>query len=172
MSKCNLDFDSDFFDSLRRQDEKAFCRLFHGFSGMVYSITVGLLGDKYAAEDALQEVFVKVFHALPRFQGNKIAPWLGKIAHNHCLDCLRKVGRTDLEILMEPEKLDLMMEITDSSCELPDFLNSLTLLEREVVILKKVDGLSYKEIADITGRTEGTLRNLVLKVLHFLKGEA
>ncbi|MFZ5953120.1 MAG: RNA polymerase sigma factor [Candidatus Rifleibacteriota bacterium] len=171
MSKCNLEFDSDFFDSLRRKDEIAFCRLFQGFSGMVYSIAFGLLGDRGAAEDALQEVFVKVFHALPRFQGNKIAPWLGKIAHNHCLDCLKKFRRADQEILLEPEKLDLVMEYTDSSCDLPDFLKSLTLFEREVILLKKVEGLSYKEIAEITGRTEGTLRNLVLKVLHFLKGE-
>lgn len=170
MSYRNLEIDSELIASLKRQDGKAFEKLFHAFSGLVYSIAMGLLGEKTAAEDALQEIFFKIYKALPDFQGEKITPWMGRIAQNHCFDLLRQTKRAVASTSMPAEELDHWQTVVPSE-ELPDFINSLSILEREVVILKKVEGLSYREIAQITGKTEGTLRNIMLKSLQTLKGE-
>lgn len=166
----NLEIDSELIVLLKRQDEKAFEKLFHAFSGLVYSIAMGLLGERPAAEDALQEVFFKIYKALPEFQGEKLAPWIGRIAQNHCFDLLRQTKKAVNSTSLPAEELDRWQTVAPSE-ELPDFISSLTILEREVVILKKVEGLSYREIAQITGRTEGTLRNIMLKSLQMLRGE-
>ena len=168
MSYRNLEADSEFVISLRRQDDKAFETLFHTYAGLVFSIAMGLLGQKSAAEDAVQEIFFKAYRALPDFKGEKLAPWLGRIAHNHCIDLLRQTKREVPTATVPVEDLQLYQS-NSAIEELPDFIASLSLIEREVVILKKVEGLSYKEIALLTGKKEGTLRNMVLKSLQSLR---
>ncbi|MBU1108869.1 MAG: RNA polymerase sigma factor [Candidatus Riflebacteria bacterium] len=170
MSYHNLEIDTEFIACLRRLDERAFGKLFHACSGLVYSIAMGLLGDRQAAEDALQEIFFKVYKALPDFEGEKLTSWIGRIAQNHCFDMLRQAKRAVVTSVKPIDDLDIS-QLEPVSDEFPDFLNSLSLLEREVVILKKVEGLSYKEISQLTGKKEGTLRNIMLKSLQLLRGK-
>ncbi|OGK06715.1 MAG: hypothetical protein A2W80_04445 [Candidatus Riflebacteria bacterium GWC2_50_8] len=168
MSYRNLEVDSEFLLSLKRQDNKAFETLFHACAGLVFSIALSLLGKRSAAEDAVQEIFFKAYRALPDFKGEKLASWLGKIAHNHCVDLLRQTNR-EVSTTSVPVE-DLHLHQSNSAVdELPDFINALSETEREVVILKKVEGLSYKEISLLTGKKEGTLRNMVLKCLQSLR---
>lgn len=170
MSYRKLEIDPEFIARLKRPDEKAFQQLFYAYSGLVYSIAMGLIGDRLAAEDALQEIFFKVYNALPCFNGGKLTPWIGKIAQNHCIDKLRLAKRTVVSSVEPIENFDLF-QLNTVVEEFPDFINSLSTFEREVVILKKVEGLSYREISQLTGRKEGTLRNIVLKCLRALRGK-
>lgn len=171
MSYRNLEVDPEFLLSLKKQDNRAFEKLFHAYSSLVYSIAMSLIGKRTSAEDAVQEIFFKAHNALPDFKGEKLASWLAKIAHNHCIDLLRQMNRKVLTSNIPVEDLSLPQSSSDNN-ELPDFINSLSETEREVVVLKKVEGLSYKEISLLTGKTEGTLRNIVLKCLQSLREKA
>ncbi|KAF1079938.1 MAG: hypothetical protein GQF41_3836 [Candidatus Rifleibacterium amylolyticum] len=168
MSYRNLEVDPEFLLSLKKQDNRAFEKLFHAYAGLVFSIAMSLIGRRTSAEDAVQEVFFKAYNALPDFKGEKLASWLGKIAHNHCIDLLRQTNRKVLTTTVPVEDLHLSQSSSDND-ELPDFINSLSETDREVVVLKKVEGLSYKEISLLTGKKEGTLRNIVLKCLQSLR---
>lgn len=155
--------------ALRRHNEKAFEEFFNSHSGLVYSIAWSSLNDRQKAEDALQEVFLKAWHALPRFEGNKLAAWLGRITHNVCIDILRQ-QKNSPAITGKPIEEMAIAQKQAVSDELPDMLDNLKPLEKEVIILKKIEGLSYQEISEITGLTEGSLRNMVMKVIKSLQG--
>ncbi|PKL49015.1 MAG: hypothetical protein CVV42_07550 [Candidatus Riflebacteria bacterium HGW-Riflebacteria-2] len=161
----------EFIAALQRQDAKAFEKLFALYSGLVYSIAFSSLADRMLAEDILQEVFLKAYHALPRFTGTRLSPWLGRIAHNTCIDLLRQQKKSPTVVAKPIEELHLSAteQVPD---ELPDMMNALSATEKEVLVLKKIEGLSYAEISEITGLAEGTLRNLLVKVIRSLQGVA
>ena len=83
MNYQTMDTNATFIKRLVMLDEEAFQEFFYVFSGLVYSISIGLLNDNLAAEDALQETFFKAYKALPCFKGVKLSPWIGKITQNH-----------------------------------------------------------------------------------------
>lgn len=122
--------------ALRRQDERAFEAFFNSHSGLVYSIAWSALNDSQKAEDALQEVFLKAWHALPRFEGNKLAAWLGRITHNVCVDMQRQQQRSPAVAGRPVEEMPLAQE-QQLPDELPAMLENLKPLEKEVIILKK-----------------------------------
>jgi RNA polymerase sigma-70 factor (ECF subfamily) len=167
------EFEAAYLTKLRKQDAKAFEKLFNDFSGMVYSISLSLLSDRSGSEDAVQEIFFKIFRALPAFKGNKLSSWIGKISHNHCIDNLRKRQKAPLHADVPVETVLIHSgKDTGMSDEFPEFLNELNPSEREVLVLKKVEQLSYREISEITGLAEGTLRNMVVKTMKKLKVDA
>ncbi|MDY0389051.1 MAG: sigma-70 family RNA polymerase sigma factor [Methanolobus sp.] len=165
------DIQPEFIAALQRQDAKAFEKFFDSYSGLVYSIAYSSLSDRMLAEDILQEVFLKAYHALPSFHGVKLSSWLGRITHNACIDLLRQQKKAPAVVAKPLEELQVAAT-EQTSCELPDILNLLTPMEKEVVVLKKVEGLSYAEISEITGLAEGSLRNMLVKVIRSLKGVA
>ena len=118
------------------------------------------------AEDALQETFIKIFTKADGFKGDEssLKPWFYRIATNEALQVLRK--KTHLF-----QSLDsLSGELTETlTAEAPaDALGSAVLFQkatlrlgtaqRTAFYLRYYDGLSYREIADITGKSENSLR--------------
>lgn len=167
MHTRNLVAEPEFVAKLKSQDEGAFKSLYLAYSGITFSIAMSLLGNRLEAEDSVQDIFFKVYRALPQFRGNKLTTWIATIAKNHCYDKLRQAKRAVESCPESIEELEIMQPT--ASDELPDFLSECPILEREVIVLRKVEGLSYREIAQITGKTEGTLRNMVLKCLRLLR---
>lgn len=151
---------------------EAILRLFHK---KVYNLTYRLLGNHDEAADLTQETFVKAYKAYSRFQGESeaIYPWLCRIAVNGCKNRFRELERKnryegqslnsfpevdDLEIgdqSLDPaglvEKRDLEVKIQEAIQGLPPEF-------RVVVILRDMHGLSYKEVADVTGLTIETVK--------------
>jgi RNA polymerase sigma-70 factor (ECF subfamily) len=128
------------------------------------------------AWDLSQEVFIKAWNALPRFEAKaRFSTWLYRIAHNTVYDWVRKrkidsAGELNDEIF-ERERIDSASFTTPSGGESPDTtmahgelrvkieiaLGKLSPEHREVVVLKDVQGLSYKEIAEAMSSTLGTV---------------
>jgi len=169
MKKQRPEVTPEIIAALRRQDEKVFARFYNDYSGLVFSIAMSSFNDRQKAEDALQEVFLKAWHALPRFEGNKFAPWLGRIAHNLCIDMLRQQKKSPV-VVGKPVEEMVIVQHAKAQDEIPELLDTLNPTEKEVIILKKVEGMSYQEISEITGLAEGSLRNMVVKVIKSLKG--
>lgn len=120
-----------------------------------------MVRNKETSEDITQEVFIKLF----RLKSTKEYPssYLYSIAHNKCIDYLRKQKRRHIFVQNYQSKTheasieDLVSE-SEYSSELESALNDLTSYERSVLILKSVSGFSYKEIAEMLNKKEDALR--------------
>ncbi len=146
------------------------------------------------AWDLTQDVFIKAWNALPNFEAKaKFSTWLFRIAHNVVYDWNRRkkkeaAGELNDELL-ESHKIDpcaiaiphiaaapdTQMERGELKAKIDAALAKVTLEQRQIVILKDVQGLSYKEIADIIGCEIGTVMSRLFyarqKLQTYLKDE-
>jgi RNA polymerase sigma-70 factor (ECF subfamily) len=144
--------------------------------GKIFAMIRNMIHQEADAWDLSQEVFIKAWQALPRFEAKaKFSTWLYRIAHNVVYDWTRKrkiesAGELNDEIF-ERERIDSSSATTPSGGDTPDetlsrgelrvkieaALAKLSEDHREVVVLKDVQGLSYKEIADAMACSIGTV---------------
>ncbi len=128
----------------------------------IFRLALRYTGSRPQAEDIAQETFLRAYTHLDRFDENRPAgPWLLKIALNLCRNWARKNKEIPLEIDVEavhsgPEQSYLQRERQQ---ELLRALQSLPEMYREVLILKHVSELSYREICEVLGLELSLLKN-------------
>ena len=149
-----------------RGDKTAFGRLVDLHKRSVYGLCVRLLRHPEDARDAAQETFVRAYAALATFDPTQpFAPWVLRIARNHCLDVGRRRGVRPTEVALDVDPED------GGPRELAGSLNravaALPPNYREVVELFHVEHLSYKEIAAALDVPIGT----VMTWLHRARGQ-
>ena len=157
-------------------DMSAYDALVTRHRGRIFAMIRNMIHQEADAWDLSQEVFIKAWNALPRFEAKaRFSTWLYRIAHNAVYDWVRKrkidsAGEFNDEIF-EKERIDSASFTTPSSGESPDTtmahgelrmkievaLGKLSAEHREVVVLKDVQGLSYKEIAEVMSSSLGTV---------------
>lgn len=123
-----------------------------------------LLGSALDGEDVVQEALARAWFKLPVFDGSReLEPWLFRIAHNRCVDWLRRVERRSLPIREEdivttriPER---SMARADSEAALRRLVLHLPPMERACVLLKEVLELRIPEIAEIVDSTVGGVKS-------------
>jgi len=142
--------------SARRGSEAAFSSIFERFQSPIVNYIYRLIGDWDAANDLAQDTFLKAYNALPRTgEDLQISPWLYRIATNTALDSLRRRKR----ITWVPFKLDLDPPAPDSdpsirqaeSDAIQTALTQVSEDQRTCLVLNMMQGLSYKEIAEVLG---------------------
>lgn len=147
-------------------DQTAFRELVERYQGAVYNLAYRMLGNPDDAEDAAQEIFVRVYRQLARYDSSrKFSTWVLAIATNYCIDQLRRrrVQFVPLEQIVPwartreagPERLALDREVTD---ELQDLLKRLPEKYRAVLILRYWEDLSCAEIGATLSLPEGTVK--------------
>jgi len=142
-----------------------------------------LLRDDAAAEDAVQESFVRAFTALDQFDGHNAKAWLLTIVRNRCYSWLKQ-NATDSSALRLDDDLfdtDALPELADhaspelqlAQAETRELLHKalaeLPATFREALILKELEDLSYKEIATITQVPIGTVMSRLARGRTLLK---
>ena len=157
--------------------------------GRIFAMIRNMIYQEADAWDLSQEVFIKAWIALPRFEAKaRFSTWLYRIAHNVVYDWTRKrkvesVGELNDEIF-ERERIDSASLTTPSGGETPDdsmvhselrvkienALGKLSPEHREVVVLKDVQGLSYKEIAEVMACSLGTVMSRLFYARQKLQG--
>ncbi len=157
-------------------DLKSYDALVTRHRGRIFAMIRNMIHQEADAWDLSQEVFIKAWHALPRFEAKaRFSTWLYRIAHNVVYDFTRKrkidsAGELNDEIF-DRNRIDPAAVSVPAAGESPDdsmahgelrvkieaALGKLSAEHREVVILKDVQGLSYKEIADVMESTLGTV---------------
>jgi len=131
-----------------------------------YNLARYLMRNETEAEDAVQSAYVRAISHFAGFRGGDGRAWLLTIVRNTCYDCLRKLGAsrqdTDFDETVhsrgrhnpDPETALLAAERTEL---LRKSLAELPAESREVLILRELEQLSYREIADIAGIPVGTV---------------
>jgi len=152
--------------------------IYDRYSGRIYNFAFRFLRNTEAAEDATQEVFVKMLKHANQFHGDaKLSTWLFSITANWCRDYLRKADNK------AKEAEDVLIQLPASSEHSPDrnleqrenevrvqkALATLTPEQREAILLSRYQGLSYAEIAQIAGCSEGAVKTRVFRAMETLK---
>lgn len=123
------------------------------------------LGERDDVEELVQDTFVRAFQALDSFRGEStFRTWLFTIERRLLLDRRRaakrsrsRVAVTDTDAATEYDALDAM--VADETADvIQRVVSTLTPMQREVFTLRVVEGLSYQEIAQTVGTTEGAAR--------------
>jgi RNA polymerase sigma-70 factor (ECF subfamily) len=152
--------------------------IYDRYSGRIYNFAFRFLKNSEAAEDATQEVFVKMLKHANQFHGDaKLSTWLFSITANWCRDYLRKADNKSKEsddvlvTLPAPSELapDRNLERRESERRVQRALQSLTAEQREAILLSRYQGLSYAEIAQIAGCSEGAVKTRVFRAMETLK---
>jgi RNA polymerase sigma factor (sigma-70 family) len=135
--------------------------------GAGYNLARWMLGDADRAEDALQDAAVKAFRSLSTVRGGEIKPWFLAIVRNTCLNALRAAkGRRAFEMEFadaDPDRAAVALGTSDvvmesmTSDDIQRAIEALPAPLREVVILRELEDLSYREIAAAIGIPEGTV---------------
>ncbi|RME97776.1 MAG: sigma-70 family RNA polymerase sigma factor [Bacteroidetes bacterium] len=169
MAGCNANMlDIEIIDAyLKGQATRCFDLLYKRYAGKIYAKCLSMLGDTAQAKDAAQEVFMKIFLNLARFNAkSKFSTWVYSITYNYCIDYIRRhkkqqaVFSDDLERapdLVEDEISDkVLLELEYE--QLNDVLQQLQASDRAILLMKYQDGESIKDIAAHFGKTESAIK--------------
>ena len=196
LKKVPLDSSSELalIERCQRQDMEAFGQLIDAYQNRVFGFARRLVGDADEAADIAQEVFVKAFQAFSRFDGrSSVRTWLFRIAHNLCIDRLRKLERAPLETRIDARvEGETTFEIMDSrwdpeasaidselAAAVEVAVGSLSEKLRSVLLLHDKEDMAYDEIASALNLPVGTVKSrLFLARAHlqqalapYLRGE-
>jgi RNA polymerase sigma-70 factor (ECF subfamily) len=156
--------DSELIERWNAGDERAATRLVdrHATAVAGYVASLGFRGD---AQELVQDTFIRAFGSLDSFRGeSSLRTWLFAIARRLVLDARRADRRRrDTEEVQESTaatEYDALDDLVADEIQerLRSALGRLSRTQREVFVLRVNDGLSYKEIADVVGTTEGAAR--------------
>ena len=154
---------------LQAGDEAAFVELAERYGPRLRYYLRKMLGDADGAEDALQEVWLDVFRGASRLADPVAFPaWIYRIARDRALRELRRLSRTPRS-LGEEEPAEAPSEEEEFSAEdaqrIHAALDELPPEQREVLVLRFLEAMSYEQIADIVGCPVGTIRSRI----HYAK---
>ena len=164
-------------EKLKKRDEAAFNVFVRRYQERVFRLLLRMLGDRTEAEDLAQEVFISVFKAIDGFRGDaQLSTWVYRVAANHCRNRIKYLVRRRRQVTdgfdeqVEEGSLglpsrphhdppDQLMEARQTEHLLQQGLLSLDAEQRELMVLREVEHLSYEEIMAITGLPEGTVKS-------------
>lgn len=187
--------DAEWVIKAQSGDTRAFDKLVTKHRGKVYAMIVNMVKNDADAWDLSQVAFVKAWKALPKFEARaRFSTWLFRISHNVVYDWMRKrriesegelndelfdAGRIDSSAATTPQqnkRPDEAMVQSELRKEIQDALDKLSPEHREVILLREVQGMDYKEIAKITENTMGTVMSRIFyarkKLQTYLKPES
>lgn len=156
-------------------DVDAFGDLYSTYLGAIYRYVFYHVRDEMTAEDITEEVFIKAWKAIDSCKGKEqtFSSWLYRIAHNHIVDKFRSTrNRLAIEMRTEslPETSDIERE-TEVRLEWEQTLEAISHLpekQKQIIILKFVEGMDNREIEKITGKTQNAIRVLQMRALNAL----
>ena len=183
--------------NLRSGNQAAFSLLIDDYQQKVFHTCISFVPNKEDAEDIAQEVFLEVYKSIGKFKGNsKLSTWIYKICTNKCLEFIRKKNAKKRlvfiqRILGNEIPLDktnfftefnhpgILLEHKEQSETIYLAINTLPESQKTVFTLAKLDGKTYQEIVEITGKSMSSVesimfrakKNLQKKLANFYKNK-
>ena len=187
----------EFIKNLRSGNQAAFSLLIDDYQQKVFHTCISFVPNKEDAEDIAQEVFLEVYKSIGKFKGNsKLSTWIYKICTNKCLEFIRKKNAKKRlvfiqRILGNEIPLDktnfftefnhpgILLEHKEQSETIYLAINTLPESQKTVFTLAKLDGKTYQEIVEITGKSMSSIesimfrakKNLQKKLANFYKNK-
>ena len=182
--------DAALLERLRAGDEAAFAELVRRHGGRMLAVARRYLANEEAAQDCVQDAFVAAFKALDRFEGrSSLATWLHRITVNAALQTMRRRGYKD-EVAVDPWQptfdddglregatrlttlgADELIARADVRAEVRAAIDRLPASYRNVLLLRDIEGLSIKEVADMLDVSENNAKVRLHRARNALKKE-
>jgi RNA polymerase sigma-70 factor, ECF subfamily len=180
--------DNELIILARRGDVAAFEQLVRRHDKKVFGIAAGYVRNAEDAKDIYQEVFLRVYRSLPKFQmRSEFSTWLHRITTNVCLTYQVRSRRHDFSSLFSSEEIDplnegLCLEAADAAPDrktmdgeitqyVQQALAALSPQQRLVFTLRHYEGYKLKEIAAMMDCAEGTVKRYLFTATEKLKKE-
>jgi RNA polymerase sigma-70 factor (ECF subfamily) len=175
--------DLDLIAAISHSNSQALEVLYDRYSAIVYRMALRILKNQELAEDVTQEVFWRVWRRSASFERERgrVAQWLFGIAHNLCIDELRRSRSRPVSVYEDVEH-PLIQQLPDSRIDVANAawhseqrrfiasaLEQLPEAQRQAIELAYFGGMSHQEIADKLDRPLGTIKTRVRLGLHKLK---
>jgi RNA polymerase sigma-70 factor (ECF subfamily) len=173
--------ETTFIADLQAGKREAYSRLLDEYEQRVFRTCLSFVPNKEDAEDIAQEVFVEVFRSIHKFQGNsKLSTWMYRISTNKSLEFIRKkntkkrfafvqsIFGNEIPIdktsyFTEMNHPGILLENKEKSETIFRAINQLPEAQRIVFTLHKIDGLSYKEVGEITEKSVSSVESLMFR---------
>ncbi len=175
--------------SQRRPDKVAFAELVKRYQSHVERLLYHLAPDWSDRADLAQEVWIRVYRNLHKLQElERFRSWLSRITTNLFYDELRKRKRhqaplsLDAPRMLQDSELDWEVAAEDPNpvdtlltqefyTQLQQAISALPEVFRTTIVLREIQGLSYEEIAEITGASLGTVKSRIARARHRLQAD-
>ena len=169
--------DGRLLEAFRRGEESAFTALVIKYREAIYRVARRMLNSHEDAADATQEVFIRAYRALHRFDGrSQLYTWLYRITVNLCLDARSRLVRTTvfegedaLQNLAAGPRIEDEAEHHETGRFVAEAVAGLPPRQRAMVVLRLYQDLPYQDIAGIMGCTEGTVKATMFAALRKLR---
>lgn len=163
-------------DVLNQDDRSRFEATVMPHLDAAYNLARWLLGGRSEAEDVTQDAMLRAYKFFNSFHSGDARAWLLQIVRNCCYTWLQKkrnwVDVDELDDASVPRERDtpetLAIQVNDRE-RLTRALERLSPHFREIVVLRELEGCSYKEIAAITSRPMGTIMSALARARHQLR---
>ncbi len=174
-----MDQEQRWIEAACQGDRDAFGHLVQAYQRPVYNLTYRMLGNAQEAEDAAQEVFMRVYRKLDTFDPDrKFSTWILSIASHYCIDRLRK--RRLKWLSLDDERLppvaltshqpgpESNVIQSEREAQVQALLDTLSADYRAAVILHYWYDYSYEEIAETTGSTVSAIKSRLFRARRML----
>ncbi|MFY0604826.1 MAG: RNA polymerase sigma factor [Flavobacteriaceae bacterium] len=179
--------DLKFIEELKSGKQSAYSKLLKDFEQKVFATCISFVPNNEDAEDIAQEVFLEVFRSVSKFKGDaKLSTWIYRITTNKCLEFIRKKNskkrfafmqsifgnETPLDkttFFTEFQHPGVLLENKEKSETIFKAINLLPESQRVVFTLAKIDGKSYQEIVEITGKSLSSVESIMFRAKKNLK---
>jgi RNA polymerase sigma-70 factor (ECF subfamily) len=166
--------DAALVDAVRAGDATAYRGLVEKYQGRVYNVIYGLVRNREDAQELTQETFVKAYRNLHGFRSDsRFYTWVYRIAMNLAIDFTRRrkrapISGTDEDIGVRDSRGEIAdvhhidsprkaLERKQLHRAIMDALDQLPEQQKQVILLREIEGLSYREIAEVLDLVEGTV---------------
>ena len=162
---------------LQTREEELFDELYRRYASKIYGRCLSLLNDEVLAQDAVQEIFMKIILNLSKFgEKSKFSTWVYSITYNGCIDIIRK--RKKRLLLETPEETiteDLAEEVDDQFVlevevdRLKVILEKIDEDDKAVLLMKYLEEMSIKEMAEALSNSESAVKMKIKRAKHRFK---
>lgn len=163
---------------LLTQNVNYFNLLYERYSNKVFAKCVSMLKEPELAEDATQDIFIKVLLSVSKFSGrSKFSTWLYSITYNYCIDLIRKDQKQIVYQIQDYNRIDTYddalhdAEILETNVHrLKIVLSELHADDKSILMMKYQDEMTIRDICDVVGKTESAVKMKLLRAKErFLK---
>ena len=151
-------------------DQEAFMELYELYADRLFLFCRRMMGDRDKAKDAMQNALIKIYERAHQYQENtNPSAWIFRLARNVCIDLLRaekehdQIDETVLPV-QQPRQHDVVLQEA-----LTSEIEALPTIYREAIVLRDVQGHSYKEIAEIVDEPLSTIKFRIFKARDILR---
>ena len=156
------------------QNVAYFDKLYDRYSGKIYAKCISLLRDEDLAEDAVQEIFMKILLNLSKFSGkSKVSTWIYSITYNFCIDIIRR-KKKDPSTLMDnfSGDNDMIDDVDDAFLletnirRLKTILGKIPSSDKAILLMKYQDDMSIRDIGGILDKSESAIKMKIKRAKH------